>query len=355
MDVHATAGPKLLRSLALGILLVLCLIVPTSADTPGGICPINRFPIGATDWYVFGMARGADNHVWFVKPSAANTYHIANMSPDGTLAEVPVDGTPVRLAFTVDQNVWYTRSDSGVVSQLTLSNTINSFPISSTISNGIAVAADGNLWITESASNQIERMTATGTITGQFPVPTADSQLGDIVLGGDGNLWFIEKAAQKIGRISTTGIIAEFATLTPSANLTHITAAPDGNVWFVETVACVPYCSYSYYNRITPDGTIMRFGPTYPIDGIVAGVDGNLWAILRLRYNFLLGRIAMDGTLTTFGSPSTDPYLAHLGNSIAAGGDGKLWVGTGSYDNQFVETFDPNKLGCFVYMPMVLR
>ena len=103
MNVYSIVGPILRRSLTLTLVLVLCLIAPTVAETPGGTCPVNRFSIGATDWYVFGMTRGADDNVWLVKPSAANTYHIANMSPDGTLAEVPVDGTPVRLAFTVDR------------------------------------------------------------------------------------------------------------------------------------------------------------------------------------------------------------------------------------------------------------
>lgn len=331
---------------------VLLLVFPVSAIS-AGICPIDRYSVGATDWYIFGMIRGTDSNVWFVKPVASSSYDLANITLDGTRSEFPVAGVPVHLAITSDHAVWYTRSDSGLISQLTLSDTVNSFPISSTQSNGIAVGADGNLWITESSSNQIERVTPTGAVTGQFTIPTADSGPDDIILGGDGNLWFIESAAKKIGYISITGDITEFSTLTPSAELTHIVAGPDGNVWFVETVACSPYCSYSYYDRITPAGTITQFGPTLAIDGIVVGADGNLWTTLRWYFNYLLGRITMDGNLSSFGSPSTDAFRDHPGNALAAGGDGKLWIGTGGYTDQSIEVFDPNKLGCFAYLPLV--
>ena len=358
MNAHPFDSLELLRSLVLSVVLALILIVPASADISGGICPINQFSVGATSGWISGMTRGLDGDIWFIKPVTSTGYYIVKMTPNGTLTEFSVDGTPFRLAYGSDQNVWYTRSDSGVVSRLTLSGTIAAFPLPGNRSDGITVGADANLWLTDSSGNQIERVNLEGSVTGQFAIPTANSSPSDIVLGADDNLWFIESATNKIGRISTSGIIAEFLTVTPSAYLTNISPGPDGNIWFAETVGCVPYCSYSYYNRITPDGTITRFGSTYPISGITAGSDGNLWAILLLRYNFLLGRIAMDGSLTTYGFPSTYPLLFRYGRDIVSGGDGKIWVGTGetgSYNGQSIEAFDPHKPGCYSYLPWVVR
>ena len=93
--------------------------------------------------------------------------------------------------------------------------------------------SDGNLWFTEINANRIGRITTSGTVTGEFPIPTVNSQPFGITAGAPGYLWFTEKA-NKIGRITTTGVITEFAV--PLGQLLRdIAKGADGNLWFTDT------------------------------------------------------------------------------------------------------------------------
>ena len=67
-----------------------------------------------------------------------------------------------------------------------------------------------------------------------FPIPTANSEPGDIATGSDGALWFVDLASNNIGRITTAGTVTEFPVPTANSSPFGITAGPGGALWFTE-------------------------------------------------------------------------------------------------------------------------
>src|SRR5260370_1450437 len=151
---------------------------------------------------------------------------------------------------------------------------------------------DGALWCSEEFKNKVGRITTDGVIT-EYPIPTPDSNPGDITTGPDGALWFIEQSGfgNQIGRITTDGVITEFPVPTPFRDLGKITTGPDGALWFTHRSTAL-----SQIGRITTAGVITEFQlptpGTVPTD-ITAGPDGALWFSEEL--NNKIGRITTDG------------------------------------------------------------
>src|SRR5260221_11419312 len=77
----------------------------------------------------------------------------------------------------------------------------------------------------------------------EFPLPTPNTQLGDITAGPDDAVWFTEVIPNaqnssvtitgKIGRITPAGHISEFP-LPSTRNTTAIIAGPDDHLWVNE-------------------------------------------------------------------------------------------------------------------------
>ena len=156
------------------------------------------------------------------------------------------------------------------------------------------------------------------TIT-EFPLPEGSNAPLAIAAGPDGNLWFTEFSVNpKIGRITTAGAITEFLTPRPGATPAGIVAGPDGNLWF--TQADFEFGFEAYISRITPAGAITQVGVGgFPFD-IAAGSDGALWFTHSNIQTNQIGRISLEGAVTSYGIP-TPPYPWE----IAAGPDGSLW------------------------------
>lgn len=86
---------------------------------------------------------------------------------------------------------------------------------------------DKNLWLLEPERNVIARVATSGTGYTEFPVPTENAGLQQIVAAPDGALYFTESNANKIGRITTDGKILEFDTPAKNSAPSGITACPD--------------------------------------------------------------------------------------------------------------------------------
>jgi streptogramin lyase len=187
---------------------------------------------------------------------------------------------------------------------------------------GIVAGPDGNLWFTEYYGNKIGKITTSGTIT-EYPIPTADSQSFGIALGADGNLWFAESGSGNIGRITTTGKITEFPTGWP---IWGITAGPDGDLWFTGGSGGI--------GRITTTGVLTYFQTT-PADtfqgGITAGPDGNFWFTQafsgRCNKHGCYPAYAGIGMINRAGVSAEYPLHDSYSdpNGITAGPDGNLW------------------------------
>lgn len=106
--------------------------------------------------------------------------------------------------------------------------------------SGMIVGPDRNLWILESDRNAIARIGTSGSGFVEFPLPTPNAGLGNIVAAPDGALYFTEPQASKIGRITMQGQISEFPTPTANAAPTGISACPNlcegahVRLWFAE-------------------------------------------------------------------------------------------------------------------------
>jgi streptogramin lyase len=197
----------------------------------------------------------------------------------------------------------------------------------------IVLGLDGNIWFTESLQAKIGRIKPSGAIT-EFPVPGFLHATG-ITVGPDGNLWFTEGLDNGIGRINPRAgsdaaiqaSIINFPILGPTKNATHITAGPDGNLWFIEEQS-------GQIGRITMAGVVTQFNVSFSgVGDITPGPDGNLWFTETSDH---IGRInpragsdaAIQASIAEFAvTPGSLP------SGITAGPDGNLWFIEGGDDD----------------------
>ncbi len=206
----------------------------------------------------------------------------------------------------------------------TLLAVITEFPLATagSLPGDIVLSGDGNFWFTEFGSDRIGRITPTGVIT-DFALPVGRGPTG-IAAGPDGLIYFTEQSGDRIGRINPLAgseaaiqaSIVEFVVPGVGSAPTDITSGPDGAMWFTESGS-------DQIGRITTAGLITNEfvvpGAGSAPTGITAGPDGALWFTETLSNE--IGRITTTGILTEFEVPggSSNP------NSIATGADGALW------------------------------
>ena len=205
-----------------------------------------------------------------------------------------------------DGNMWFTNNSTNAIGLITPKGSVRYFPVpkvaSETMGSGLfslAAGPDGNMWFTGFYANFVGKVTPAGTMT-LYPVPLRDSHPLSIAAGSDGNLWFTMDFANGIGRITPDGIFTLFPI--PSPGVTGIAV----------TSEC-PMCPYQ----------------------ITAGPLDSMW--FTLPSVNLVGRITMDGTVTTFPiSTTTAPQLnttVPTISNLTTGADGNLYV-TQSADSQ---------------------
>lgn len=268
--------------------------------------------------------------------------------------------------------------------------TITEFPIPGGADPGqalgnLTVGPDGNIWFVARDEPFIGRILshAPYTVT-EFPVPTDDSYVSDIITGPDGNLWFTEQGdfrnegamqAGKIGRILPRApyTITEFNTADPQNRPRpfQIVTGPDRNLYFTESctlgfpgIASCPSTAGSAgsVGRITPFGSNARIQasvtqvahptPCSPVvcnslADITVGPDRNLW----LTDNTNIDRLTVPGyNLAEFPVPdgAHPPF-------ITTGIDGNLWFtgGGGTTGNQFgrISPRDPRNIKLYPASP----
>jgi len=188
---------------------------------------------------LFGITSGPDGNLWFAEATFGAS-KIGKLTTGGTLTEYAVpspNGTFSAVSGIVagpDGNLWFPEPDADKIGRITTAGVISEYPVAAgSHPAGIAVGPDGALWFTEPATNRIGRMTTDGTLTGEYPIPTANSGTQGITPGPDGNLWFTEGIGNKVGRITPAGQFTEFPVPTAGSAPFGITAAP-GSIWFTE-------------------------------------------------------------------------------------------------------------------------
>jgi virginiamycin B lyase len=206
---------------------------------------IEEFPIPTSGGIAWGITAGQDGNLWFT----AQGGYIGQLNPSsGTVAEftlLPINPKSLPSAITTASNgdLWFI--DGNHIGRLTPSSPHSpvEFPVPRTndSTQGIVVGPDGNIWFTEqgavlhpplSIPGKIARMTPAGVLSGEFPVPSKNSEPFGITVGPDDNLWFTEFRAGKVGRITRAGIFSGEIPVGAGALPGGITTDSDGNVWF---------------------------------------------------------------------------------------------------------------------------
>ena len=210
----------------------------------------------------------------------------------------------------------------------------------------IAAGPDGNMWFTNNSTNAIGLITPKGSVR-NFPVPkvaseTMGSGLFSLAAGPDGNMWFTGFYANFVGKVTPAGIMTLYPVPLRDSHPLSISAGADGNLWFTMDFA-------NGIGRVTPDGTFTLFPiPSPGVTGIAvnsectmcpyeitAGPLDSMWFTLPSMN--LVGRITMDGAVTTFPITTPTPPLNNTSvptiSYLTTGADGNLYV-TQSADSQ---------------------
>ena len=210
----------------------------------------------------------------------------------------------------------------------------------------ITAGPDGNMWFTNNSSNAISVITPKGSVR-SFPVPkdanqTMGSGLFSLTAGPDGNMWFTGFYANFVGKVTPAGVMTFYPVPLRDSHPLAISAGPDGNLWFTMDFA-------NGIGRVTPDGTFTLFAiPSPGVTGIAVNSDctmcpyqitagplESMW--FTLPSVNLVGRITMDGAITTFPISTPTPPLSDTSvptiSYLTTGADGNLYV-TQSADSQ---------------------
>jgi len=319
-----------------------------------------------------GIATGRDGDIWFTEPSSNK---IGRITPSGAITQfrIPtVRSEPADLTSGPEGDIWFTEYKANKIGRISQAGAISEFPVPLPVAkqpeertiglpslpppanaskmvgpSGIAAGPDGNLWFTEGGSSsgvssiyggEVGRITPAGTIS-EFPIPSPNSEPGQITPGPDGNLWFTENTLNGgvIGRITLTGTITIFA-LPEGHEASGITKGPDGNLWFTDRVSASNKM-VGMIGRITPNGVIRDFPiptPEAQPDSITLGSDGNIWftafpsnALTQGPHGLssgtttgTIGRITPNGRVTEF-------TTRHEAFEITASPNRDLWFTEG--------------------------
>lgn len=295
-----------------------------------------RIGIGAAVVAAAFCAALAAGHIPSASAEPLGEYTLFDIGPGATYAG--------DIAAGPDGNMWFTNNANASVNVVTPNGSVTSFPVPSapSLTSGpglyeLAAGPDGNMWFTGFFANYVGKVTPAGAVT-IYTVPITDSHPEGITAGPDGNLWFTMDFANGIGRITPAGEFTLFplpepgATGTPSISVTtaclmcpnQITAGPQNSVWF--TLPAV-----NLIGRMTVDGVLTTFPVTTttpPSDSgiwatlgdITSGPDGNLW--ITQTADSKVSRMTPAGVVTDFSLPSNTQYPIE----ITEGPRNTLWV-----------------------------
>jgi virginiamycin B lyase len=192
---------------------------------------LERLPEPGRNIEPLGLAVAPDGSAWYTDIAA---HVVSSMTPSGEVSSFPLD-TPIvrlgRLAMAPDGAAWFAEPSGYSISRLKDGKlTRHAFQSPLGGPYGVAVAADGTVWATLQAGNQLLRIAPDGTVNA-FNLPRPAAVPTDITIAVDGSVWFVQFRGNSIGRLQD-GKFVEFKVAEENVGLTGIAAAGDGAVWF---------------------------------------------------------------------------------------------------------------------------
>jgi virginiamycin B lyase len=209
---------------------------------------------------------------------------------------------------------------------------------------GFTTAPDGSFWYSESSSHgvAIGRVTPDGTNT-EFSIPTDGAvkhmYFEGLAVGSDGNIWMSgEEDRGKtfpafLRRMTPAGAVTTIP-MPADVSINKMIAGPDGALWFIGAKAINPDTSdpdryRSLIGRITVDGQISTFVTLSQSNGgwihdICFGPDHSIWYAWTSAFDVgttvigRIGKVSLSGEVQEFAVP-------YPPGTIATGADGALW------------------------------
>lgn len=305
-------------------------LVTTSTSSSVETAAVASYPTPQATILPVALTPDANGDMWYPEPSG-----IARVDPAGRITEFPANGNQlVESAVLTDSSgdAWYLGSQTlptteTFLNEVTPSGAISDIPLPATGSpTAIEVGPNGDVWIAlgqfgdqgQQESGIILMVTPAGAIT-QYPIP---SFAYNATFTPDGTLWFTDQS--HIGWITpgeAAGAPDEIAAPVAGNVMGGILVGPDGNVWFAEQ---------SGIGEISSAHVVTSY-PLPPTDSgvqpnsLITGSDGDIW-FSESRYSgphAAIGRVTMDGQISTFGLGVTSTY-SDIG-ALSLGSDGNLW------------------------------
>ncbi|TAM61323.1 hypothetical protein EPN52_03060 [bacterium] len=263
---------------------------------------------------------GPDGRIWFTEFNASK---VAAVTTGGAVTEYPVSGQPCGIAVGPDGNLW-TGGYGGTIAKITTSGTVTGYPVAGAHVCGIISGPGGVLWFADYGNAKVGAITTGGAVT-EYALPPGANPYGGIAVGSDGNVWVPDGGNHTILQISPLGTVlhAYGSGISAGEAPNFIVEASDGNLYFTEDASSTSI--QDKVGRITPAGVITEIGTlapqSYPNE-IRIGKDGN--AYFTEYSSAKLGKV----TIATGTVSESSPGLGPTANSaIAAGPDGRLWIG----------------------------
>ncbi len=256
-------------------------------------------------WKPTSIATGPDGALWFTD----NYRHgLGRMTPSGVVTTFA--GTdlsyPSSIVASPGGDLWFIRGGLSMgIGRVTLSGQISMFTdLRLKSPDWLTPGPDGAMWFTDANAGAIGRITSAGTIS-MFTDPLIENPFR-ITAGPDGALWFVNHGGVSIGRISTAGVVSDIGV--PGTSVNAITSGADGALWFTDGYG-------NSVRRMTTGGVITKYSDanTQTPGGVIPGPDGALW----FRTDKGVGRITVDGV--------TSQITAPVGSAFVFGPDGALW------------------------------
>jgi virginiamycin B lyase len=185
-------------------------------------------------------------------------------------------------------------------------------PVAEAMPTAIALGDDGAVWFTIGNADWLGRLRS-GVIE---KVPTEGENLDPLglAIARDGSAWYTDIVARAIVRVTPSGTVSRFGLDTPVARLGRLAIAADGAVWFAE-LSENSISELSEGSFIRHDVESAQGGPY----GVAVGGDGTVWGSLQSGNQIV--RVDREGHVSAIDLPRRGAGPT----DVAVAPDGAVW------------------------------